>query len=62
VRWLRRLIGIEGPLPKRCSSNTGLIWGYRCTLNRGHEGQHKALISTTVTSGLETSRTEAIWD
>lgn len=29
----------------QCSANSGLFMGYRCTLDRGHEGEHEAVVS-----------------
>lgn len=53
------------PAPSRCAANSGSLWGYRCELIAGHEGQHRVTTSVATSSRFgrewESGRTTVIW-
>lgn len=48
---------------KRCGDVSGMWAGYRCDLDKGHEGEHEAVIARTTDdySGREVGRKTAKW-
>lgn len=63
-KWLRGDYTRPRPRPgQQCQSVSGLLFGYRCELDDGHEGKHEALIqwSTNSLTGERVSETKALW-
>lgn len=47
---------------KQCRANTGIFWGHRCELPRGHDGPHKVVIvSVRDIAGRLTPKTTLEW-